>query len=351
MDWGMRLRSITVAETVILFFVAVFFSPMVQAAGCPPGSVKVGEREEETADSIIVHPICQKIGQKNEETENVTAASLSPCNSSGSQEQRPGTVSPGMLVTKEECESAFRELDRLNTLRDKLTKKIAEVQGWGNGLNGYEKEFEAMRIEAQEYLAWEFIDHLPVSEGLDALKESGFLKNINIKKIKLAYGLSKGLLETGRGISEKKDPEKAQIIIDGNRELRNALIEAAGANEGSKRLLDSVAKILTAGAKTATISGFWDKMSDRDKLKFSLSIVEISAPLVVGPLTLAENLSERYVQNHEAQVALASLHEAQSSNWNAHRYLTDKLNRVNEVAKEEQFIIDKYKMAPSIINH
>jgi hypothetical protein len=345
-----RYRTALLAACMILPLVAILSNSVAHATDCPAGTTKIGEREEETPDAIIVHPICQNMRQKTEDAKTHSAPARSPCMVRGSQQSTPGVVSPGMFVTRVECDSAYRERVRLDTLRDKLNKKLVEVQGWGNGLNRDEKEFEAMRVQAQEDLAWEFIDHLPVTEGLDALSKAGFLKNIDIKKIKVAYGISKGLLETGRGISVKEDQEKTQIVIDGNRELRNALVLAAGANKQTQKLLDTVAKILTTGAKTAGTAGFFDKMSVRDRAKFALSISEVWVPEVMGPVALSENMAERAFQNREAKMALASLHEAQSTNWNAQRYLTDKLSHINEVANAEQDIINKYQMAPGTTN-
>lgn len=271
------------------------------------------------------------------------SATESPCKRSDTPQPGTGTVSPAMFVTQAQCDSAFNEILRLNKLRDNLTTKIAEIQRWGTGLRKDEKEFENMRVEAQHNLAWEFIDHVPVAEGLDALKGNPALKGLNVEKIKAAYEAVKGLLETERGISAKDDHEKTEKILEGNRALRNAMIDAAGLNEKNRALMEAVSKIINYGA-TTVIATSADNLSDRDKLKTCMTLVEALQPWW-GLGVMGENIAERGVQYHEAGVALNSLHEAQSSNWNAHRFLTDKLNKVNDEVKEEQFIIKKYKSA------
>ncbi len=254
-----------------------------------------------------------------------------------------GVVNPGMFVTRAQAKSASKNLERLQRLRDNLTAKLAEVQKWENGLRRDDKEFEAMRLEAQHDLAWEFVDHLPVAEGLEGLKGYPPLKGVNIDKVKAAYEAVKGLLETERGISAKDDREKIEKIVSGNRELRNAMIDAAGLDEKSKALLGAVSKIISMGAQTAIVASA-NNMSTRDKLKTVMTFVTIAEPLW-GLSVLGEDLAERGVQYHEAGLALDSLHEAQSSNWNAQRFLKEKINRLNDEAKEERFIIDKYQMA------
>jgi hypothetical protein len=330
----------------IIFACAAFLvslSGQAAPAACPPGTVKVGEHREETPDAIIIHPICQEVAPSVRGAKSPTSETESPCNRGDSSQPASGTVSPAMFVTEAQCESAFSDLVRLQKQRDNLTAKIAQLQQWSTGLRTDEKEFEQMRSEAQEDLGWEFIDHVPVAQGLDALKGNPALNGLNVDKVKAAYGAVKGLLETGRGISAKDEREQEQKIIDGNRELRNAMIETAALNEQSKALLVAVSKVITYGA-TIAVAANADKMSDRDKLKTVMSLVEALQPLW-GLGVLGENIAERGVQHHEAGVALDSLHEAQSSNWNAQRYLTEKLNRVNDEAKEEQVLVDKYQMA------
>jgi hypothetical protein len=266
-----------------------------------------------------------------------------PCTRSVSLQHRSGVVSPAMFVTQAQCVSAFREIVRLQKRQDNLTAKIAEVQRWELGLNKDEKEFENLRLGAQQDLGWEFVDHVPIAEGLDALKGNAALQGVNIERIKTSYEAIKGALETGRGISANDAHERAKQIIFGNRELTEAMIHATGLDENSKALLDTVSKIMNVGADVA-IATSTENISDREKLKTVMTIVEIIQPWW-GFGTLGENVAERGVQYHEANEALVSLHDAQSKNWNARRFLTQKLNQVNEEVTQQQLIITKYQMA------
>lgn len=277
---------------------------------------------------------------------SVAAAAGSPseaiptCKRSEPIQPEPGTVSPASFVTQAQCESASSEIIRLQKLRDNLAKKIIEVQGWGAGLAKDEKEFADMRADAQLDLGWEFIEHLPVSEILGQLKKVPALKNIDFDKIALAYEAAIGLIQTGRGVSANDDRKKADEILGGNRALTNAMIDASGVDKKSKALLEAVSKIIDYGEEVA-VAASDDK---RDNLKSVMTLVEILQPWW-GLGVLAENLGERGGQYYEAGVALDSLHKAQSANWNAQRYLSGKLDRVNDEIKEEQFIVQKYQMA------
>ena len=262
-----------------------------------------------------------------------------PCNRPDSLQQGSGVVSPTMFVTQAQCDSAFSEIERLQKQRDNLTTKIAELQQWGTGLGEDEKEFENTRMEAQHDLGWEFVDHVPVAEGLDALAKLPALKNLNIETVIAAYNAAKGLLQTGRGISTNDDHIRADEILAGNHALRDGMIDAAGLDEKSAALLDAVSKVISYGAEIAVA----DTTTTRDKLKTVMTLVEILEPWW-GLGVAAEDGAERFAQWHLAGVALDSLHEAQSSNWNAQGFLTQKVSQLNDELAEEQLIITKYQM-------
>jgi len=296
-----------------------------RAEGCPAGTVQIDIHEEVTADAVIVHRRCQELS----------------CNAP--EPLPPGMTSPGMFVTQEDCEAASAKLVQLVKQRDNFAKKIKELERWEGNQRKDEKEFEALRAEATRDLAWEFIDHLPVSESLDLLKNNPALKGVDIEKIKAAYEATKGLLQTGHGILAKDNKEKSEKIIDGNRALRNAMIDVAGVDEKTKKLLEAASRIIEYGAKAA-LAASTDKMSDRDKLKTVMALVETLQPWW-GLGVLAENGLERWGEYHYAGAALDSLHEAQSGNWNARRYLTDKVDRLGQEINEEQFVMTKYQQS------
>jgi hypothetical protein len=263
-----------------------------------------------------------------------------PCNPSASLQSGSDVVNPAMFVTQAQCESAFSEMARLQRQRDNLTTKIAELQQWGTGLAGDEKEFENIRLEAQHDAGWEFVDHVPVADGLDALEGSPALKGLNMEILKAGYDAAKGFLQTGRGIFADDDHTKADEILSGNRALRDALIDAAGLDEKSKTLLDAVSKIINYSAEIAVA----DDTTTRDRLKTVMTLVEILEPWW-GLGVAIEDGSERGVQYLSARAALNSLHEAQSSNWNAQAFLKQKVGQLNDKLAEEQLIVTKYQMA------
>lgn len=323
-------RASAAAALAFLFLAAAGTQP-ARAAGCPAGYFEAAEYTTETGDAIVHHHVCMP--------------TTSPCATAAAAPSRPDTVNPGMMVTPDQCESAYRRLVRLGQVRQRCTSELDKIQKWGSGLNRDEREFEQMRIEAQTDLAWEFIDHVPVAEALDALKAKQVLKAIDLDKIKIAFEATRSVLETGRGLSEKQQEEAGHEIVDGNRALHDALIDMAGLSEEDKRLLDAASKIISYGAQ-ATISASAEKMSDREKLQTVMMLVEILEPWW-GLGVLAEHGFERGTEGYAANKALESLHEAQSANWNAKRYWTDKLEQENEAALNDWHLVAQYQAGRS----
>lgn len=320
---GCLFLSFLIAAASISFAYAEDYS-------CGPNAVEIGRVDH--GNSVEVKCRCAK-GFQVKGGACVPAAVSAP----------HATINPGALITEAEYKSARKRLEHLQALQKRLEKKLAEVRDWGAGLGRDEREFQTMRAEAEQDLSWQFIDHAPVLEGLDELKGSAALKGVDIEKIEIAYETAKGLAETTRGISAKEGKEKAERIETGNRELRNAMMGLARLNEKDKALLTAVSRIMDYGAKAALAAGT-SGMSDRDKLKTIMSLVEALEPWW-GLAVLGENLAERGGQYWEAGKALDSLHEAQSSNWNAERYLRAKLDRVKADSENVRLTMTKYEMA------
>ena len=55
-----KFRRETIAM-VVLPILLVCASGLANATDCPPGTVKIGEKRTETADAIIVQPVCKKV--------------------------------------------------------------------------------------------------------------------------------------------------------------------------------------------------------------------------------------------------------------------------------------------------
>lgn len=262
--------------------------------------------------------------------------------------QRAPTVSPSMFITEAEYKSAQANLARLQKQRDGLTEQLAKAKEWAAGLRRDDNEFEEMRQEARKDLAWELLDHLPVSEGLDALKGNPALKKLNMDPINAAYEAVKGLLETGRGISAKGDREKVENILAGNRALQAARIDTLALDDKSRKLFDAVSKIVTYGATLAANAGTSDG-SNRDNLKTVMTLVEILEPWA-GAGVLLEGGIERGGQWYYAGKALNSLREAESRQWNAQRYLAQKIEQLNVQVEEVNLTVKKHDMASGQYN-
>jgi hypothetical protein len=52
---------------LLLVLFGSLLSGLAVASGCPSGTVKIGERSEETPDAIVIHPICQQIADASEQ--------------------------------------------------------------------------------------------------------------------------------------------------------------------------------------------------------------------------------------------------------------------------------------------
>lgn len=290
--------------------------------GCPAGTVQIDVHEEETADEVIVHRTCQELSCRPPPA------------------PPPGAVSPGMFVTQEQCTAASAKLAALVQQRDKFLGKIRELDSWRRQLREHEKEFAAMRAEATEDLAWEFIDHVPVTQALDALRNVPALKKLDIDKIKAAYNATKALLHLDRAVATTDDKERIRQIINGARALGDAGMDFYHVDEQTRALLVALSKVIGSGVVVATASG----QDTRDMLKTTMAVVEVLEPWW-GLAILTEHGAERAGEYHYAGIALASLHEAQGSNWNARRYLAGKVDRLTAHITEEHFLMVKYQQA------
>ncbi len=264
----------------------------------------------------------------------------SPCQAPAGVPTGSFKVAPGAHIDQAACEVAYRNLVALEAKHDDFARQLALIEGWQKSSIRDDAEFEKMREEAKLDLAWEFIDHVPVSKLLDTAKALPALKGLDVEKIKAAYNASVSLLKFGKGLSATQSHEIAENMAESNRRLREAMLDLSGADQKTRDLLETISKVLDTGVVGAVAASH--EMSRRDKLKTAMKVVEIWQPWW-GLAVLGENLAERGGQFYYSSEALQSLHEAESREWNARRYYAAKLQAVDETLDREADLIVKYR--------
>jgi hypothetical protein len=181
-----------------LMLLALTANHLARAADCPAGTVKVGEREEETPDAIIVHPLCQKIAQP---------------------------VSPKGAAAAFCTAKAEKDLDQAAIRSLGFGINAGRFDEWNGEATNLRNQFELEAVDA-------LFDALFLDPAVDYAKSlNPWDVNTRTKALRAALskvGLEPGMVETAmRGLAFVKDkPAMAPAAKQAISEAVNKLLEA-----------------------------------------------------------------------------------------------------------------------------
>lgn len=318
---------------LLVWIATTTYCPSANAQkGCPPGTVKVGEREERPEPNvIIVHPVCQQL----------PVAQPSPTKS-------PLTDFAVMVTPdKYECESASRRLAQLHNLETKFESKQAELAKWRGDMLAEKREFDRLHADAARGELSEVIAIIPSDAVVGHLLGRGLITAESAEKLKVLFERLKDAGKAAANAMEaRNEKELAKVQIDVSRDVYKELIRISSdlPLDSPERLweLRTVKLVQMFGATAKAMLGtlpaneapWWERVEPGADL--AADIAGIAFPEFVGPAVAIERVGGREIQKMIVSRAQDSLGGAIADNWNAGLYLSQKLERVKGDMVETQ---------------
>ncbi len=311
------------------------------------------ERRHAAAEQEAIQEVLSTMGELRQTPQGRTnPPGFQGSDTTASRGVPPGFSPPGdntatrtdsrLLITPEMYKAAVAELSRLKSKRAAFHRQLSRVRQWDQGLRRDDREFEAMREEAQRDLIYEFIDHTPVGSGLEKFAEHGHITTAAKAKIEAGWEASKGLIYHVRGLKAKERSEQVDRIVSGNIALRRAMaaIPLESYPEPARRWLNGFGKAYDATLKLIT-GGIKDgKLVE----KCANTFVDVGEAIVpeAGLPILAQHGAIRGVTYWSAYKAQQSLREALNRNWDAQRYLSYRMDELDSKISKNERLVNGY---------
>jgi hypothetical protein len=258
-------------------------------------------------------------------------------------------------ITFDDFASARLRLKTSIARQQLLEGQLSRVLKIKRDLHGDIREFDAMREEASKDLAFEILDHVPVGDMLKPLSEARMALDTK-RKIETAWEALKFLAKTGSAISEPDEKKAADAVIEGNRAAVKAMMLPLGVDDKTRKLLESIQKVLESGSKVAiAISNDIDgqvrkrAVSEEERKRqvretvgnLFVTVGEVCVPIAGVPV-MATHLYLRNAQRQYAEEALEAIDQGISRTWDAERFFRTRIATEEIEISAGREIITKY---------
>ena len=272
-----------------------------------------------------------------------------------------GTVDPRRYVTDAMYHRAVQERDRMLALEGKLSDKQIELKGWRKDTLEYQAEFEAIRRDAVEGAVWDVLKVVPVGEIASKMSKTAKYKDLITPEMATAIQSAIHAMQAldAQGASARADKKSKEAIkaMDSMNHAYKMLaqmpLDHLPEDDLGRKWLDGLGKSFDVAIKVGKFT--WetvDEYQQKGKLDMMKTIgdgAQVSAeiagvffpPLAIG--LAGKSLAERYATTHIIRGAMDDLSTSLSMNYHAERYLSDKIDRLQEFRTEEERTINSYE--------
>ena len=265
-------------------------------------------------------------------------------------------LDPRRLISRGDYEAALAARDRLSQLLPKLQAELEKVRAQRGNTLEYENEFEQIRAEAARGALRDVLGTIPVTGILKKLADSpklaASLTPEVIARVDLAMKAVR--MEIGREHADltPETAEQRKQRIEVIRQGAEALLSVC-ANEvsegGGRTTLEQMGKLLQVYQK------FSDYRNDPDRskrppwqelgevVKTGIGIAGVyCAPVAIG--AGIESLGERAATRIIIRSAMDDLSDSLKSNYDADRFLSEKIDRTQGFLNELNGTVDGYRV-------
>lgn len=256
-------------------------------------------------------------------------------------------LDPRGFITRDEYESALAARNRLTGLVPKLEAQLEKVRAQRGNTLEYQAEFEAIRAEAARGALRDALGVLPVSATLKRLaadpRLAASLTPQVIARVEAAMTAVRAEITREQAPLAPEPEERRKLRIEAIRQGGEALLSACVsglAEDGAAHLmLEQMGKTFQVYSKFSDYLNDpkagerppWQEAGELVKLGIDVAGV-YCAPVALG--AGLESLGERAATRIIIRSAMDDLSDSLKSNYDAERFLTDKIERTRGFVDE-----------------
>jgi hypothetical protein len=250
------------------------------------------------------------------------------------------------LITSDDYQDALKKEQDLLTRQQRWQNELAKLKGWQQGLQADRSEFDKIRREAQIDGLHDVLMKIPASETFEAFADLKLLTGDQAGALAAGFDALKGLVSSAEGIGGENSGEQLEKILEAQKSFRDSMTDQAmmtlkETNPKAFAWYGNVGKTLDA-AREMIVFAQQNNHSGESWGKFAVKLGTAAVPLA-NYVVIADTVGEKKLTQHIVQAPLDSLNEALSKNFDAQRYIGQKLDPVNRDLAGVQETIRNYE--------
>ncbi len=257
-----------------------------------------------------------------------------------------GGIDPRTLITGDDYQDALKKETDLLNRQQRWQNELTKLQGWQQGLQSDRSEFDKIQREAQIDGLHDVLMNIPAGETFEAFADLKWITGDQAGALSAGYDALKALVSSAEGIGAENSEEQFEKILNAQKSFRDSMTDQAmmalkETNPKAFEWCGNVGKTLDA-AKEMVVFAQQKNHSGEAWGKFAVKLGTAVVPLA-NYVVIADTVGEKKLTQHIVHAPLDSLNEALSKNFDAQRYIQQKLDPVNRDLAGVQETIKNYQ--------
>ena len=250
------------------------------------------------------------------------------------------------LITSDDYQDALKNEQDLLKRQQLWQNELAKLKGWQQGLQSDRSEFDKIQREAQIDGLHDVLMNVPAGETFEALADLKCITGDQAGALAAGYDALKVLVSASEGIGAENSQEQFEKILNAQKSFRDSMTDQAmmalkETNPKAFEWYGNVGKTLDA-AREMIVFAQQNNHSGEAWGKFVVKLGTAVVPLA-NYVVIADTVGEKKLTQHIVQAPLNSLNEALGKNFDAQRYIQQKLDPVNRDLAGVQETIKNYQ--------
>ncbi|HXC01517.1 MAG TPA: hypothetical protein VNU49_02620 [Opitutaceae bacterium] len=258
----------------------------------------------------------------------------------------PDGIDSRALITSDDYQDALKKEQDLLKRQQRWQDELAKLKGWQQGLESDRSEFDKIQREAQIDALHDVLLKIPAGETFEKFSDWGYLTKDQAGTLTAGYDALKGLVNGAEGLSAENNQEQLEKILEARKDFHDTMTDQVmmklkETNPAAFKWYDGIGKAFDAaqeGIVFAQQSNHSPEAWGQFAVKVGVAIVPVANYVII-----ADTVIEKGATQHIVQAPLNSLNEALSKNFDAQRYLQQKLDPVNRDLAGVQETITNYE--------
>jgi hypothetical protein len=250
------------------------------------------------------------------------------------------------LITRDDYQDALNKEPDLLKRQQRWQSELDKLKGWQHGLESNRSEFDKIQREAQIDALHDVLLKIPASETFEAFANLKYITTDQAGALAAGYDALKGLVNTPEGLSAENSQEQLEKILEARKNFHDTMTDQVmmklkETNPAAFKWYDGIGKAFDA-AQEGIVFAQQSNHSPEAWGQFAVKVGTAIVP-VANYVVIADTLGEKKLTQHIVQAPIDSLNEALSKNFDAQRFIQQKLDPVNRDLAGVQETIKNYE--------